>query len=77
MEKLVLFRLEDCPYCKKVEEKLKEKNLAYKKIEVPKDKEKRTILKKISGQNSVPVLLEIIGAKEQDDEILAYLQKNY
>ena len=75
MEKnLVLFRLKGCPYCKKAEDALKKAGLKFKKIEVPGPKSERVILKQISGQDSVPVLLEVIGSKDQDDDILEWLE---
>ena len=77
MEKnLILFRLEGCPYCKKAEQALAEKGIEVKKIEVPGPKEERTLLKEISGQASVPVLIEVIGSKDQDDDILAWINEN-
>ena len=74
---LVLFRLEGCPYCAKAEEALDNKGLKYKKIEVPSDHSERKTLKKISGQTSVPVLLQVIGAESQDDEIIELLEEEY
>jgi len=71
---LVLFRLEGCPYCKRAEESLKKKGIKYRKIEVMPEKSKREILKKVSGQDSVPVLVEVIGAKNQDDDIIEWLK---
>lgn len=73
MKNLVLFRLEGCPYCKNAENALKAKGLKYRKIEVPSSKSERKMLKEISGQDSVPVLLDVIGAKNQDDDILEWL----
>lgn len=75
MEKnLVLFRLEGCPYCEKAEEALDAKGIKYKKIEVPGPKSERKTLIELSGQNSVPVLLDVIGSKDQDDDILEWLE---
>ena len=73
-KKLVLFTLEGCPYCKKAEKALNAKGLKYKKIEVPSSKSERTLLKQLSGQDSVPVLLDVIGAKSQDDDIIEWLE---
>ena len=74
MEKnLVLFRLECCPYCIRVEKELVKRKIKYKKIEVPSEKSKRTLLKEISGQDSVPVLLHVIGRENQDDDIMEWL----
>ena len=71
---LVLFRLEGCPYCKRVEDEFKKTGIKYKKIEVPAEKSERKILKEISGQYSVPVLCEVIGSKDQDDDIIEWLE---
>ncbi len=74
---LVLFRLEGCPYCRKAEEVLKKKGIVYKKIEVMPAHEDRKMLKQVSGQTSVPVLLQVIGVKDQDDEIIQLLEEEY
>ena len=74
-KKLILFRLEGCPYCKKAEAALDSKNIKYEKIEVPSPKGERTMLKKLSGQDTVPILIEVIGSESQDDDILEWLDK--
>lgn len=74
-KKLVMFVLEGCPYCKKAKEALDAKNVKYEEIQVPGPKEERTVLKQISGQDSVPVLLEVIGSEDQDDDIIAWLEQ--
>lgn len=74
MEKnLVLFRLEGCPYCRIAEKELDKRKIKYRKIEVPSEHSKRTLLKELSGQTSVHVLIEVIGSKEQDDDIVEWL----
>jgi len=72
---LVLFTLEGCPYCKRAEDALRKKGIKYRKIEVMPEKSKREVLKKISGQDSVPVLVKVIGAKNQDDDIIEWLKE--
>ena len=76
MKKLVMFVLKGCPYCKRAKDALDAKGIEYEEIQVPGPKEKRTVLKQISGQNSVPVLLEVIGAENQDDDIIDWLENN-
>lgn len=71
---LVLFRLEGCPYCKRVEDEFRKMGIKYRKIEVMPEKSKRETLIKVSGQSSVPVLVEVIGAKNQDDDIIEWLE---
>ncbi|HLC57238.1 MAG TPA: glutaredoxin [Candidatus Nanoarchaeia archaeon] len=76
MERMfVLFSLEGCPYCRKAEKFLDEQRIKYRKIEVPREHEKRTMLKEISGQVSVPVLIEVIGSKNQDDDIIEWVRE--
>ena len=72
-KKLVMFVLEGCPYCKKAKDALDAKGVQYEEIQVPGPKGERTLLKQISGQDSVPVLLDVIGAKDQDDDIIEWL----
>ena len=73
-KKLILFRLGGCPYCKKAEEALDAKGVEYEKVEVPGPKEERTVLKQLSGQDTVPVLVDVIGSKSQDDDIIEWLE---
>ena len=75
--KLILFRLEGCPFCKNAEAVLDAKGIEYQKVEVPKPHEERTLLKQLSGQASVPILIEVIGSKDQDDDILEWIEENY
>jgi glutaredoxin len=67
----VLFRLEGCPYCQRAEAALDAAKISYEKLEIsPSD---RSVVKLLSGQSSVPVLVEVIGCASQDDDILAYI----
>ncbi|MBU2616164.1 MAG: glutaredoxin [Nanoarchaeota archaeon] len=75
-KRLMLFTLTGCPYCKKAEEALDKKGIKYEKIEVPRNHEERTLLKQLSGQTSVPILIEVIGSKDQDDDIIDWINKN-
>jgi len=60
-------------YCEKAKKALDVKGVKYEEIEVPPNKADRTLLKQISGQDSVPVLLDVIGSKDQDDDIIEWL----
>lgn len=55
---IILYQLENCPFCAKVREKLEEKGLAYKKVNVNKDREDpiRIDIAKNSGVLTVPVI---------------------
>ena len=72
-KKFILLRLEGCPYCKKAEEALDKKGIKYEKLEVGDD---RSIVEKLSGQSTVPVLVEVIGSKSQDDDIIEWVKEN-
>ena len=72
-KELILLRLEGCPYCKRAEAELDKRKIKYRKIDInPGD---RTIVKQLSGQPTVPILLEVIGSKSQDDDIVEYLEE--
>jgi glutaredoxin len=73
-----LFNLDHCPYCRRVREKLAELGLEYEKIDVPRDKAERHMVVAVSGQASVPVLVdgEVIIA-DDDDKAIEYLEQKY
>lgn len=67
-----LLRLEGCPYCVRAEAALDKCGLPYEKIEI--DRNDRSLVEKLSGQSTVPVLVEVIGSQSQDDEIVEYCE---
>lgn len=77
---LELYQFEDCPYCKKVREKLTEIELDYICRNVPKESD-RTLLKKLGGQEQVPFLVDSSGGEVtmmyESDDIVEYLEENY
>ncbi len=73
-----LYQFETCPFCKKVRDKMDSMGLEYEKIEVPKDRDKRTELKELSGQIKVPVIQDSDGTVVNDSaKIIEYLEDNY
>lgn len=68
----LLFRIEGCPYCRRAEEELDRKGVRYEKVEV--DRSDRSVVELLSGQSTVPVLVEVIGCDGQDDDIVEYLK---
>ncbi|OCL25545.1 glutaredoxin [Orenia metallireducens] len=73
-----LYQFETCPFCAKVRNKLDELELEYEKIEVPKDREKRTKIKELSGQIKVPVIEDSDGTVVNDSaKIIEYLEEKY
>jgi len=72
-KELVLLRLEGCPYCKHAEEELDKRKVKYRKIEI--DRNDRSMVEALSGQPTVPILVEVIGSKDQDDDIVKWLEE--
>ncbi|RME04881.1 MAG: DUF302 domain-containing protein [Planctomycetota bacterium] len=76
-EKLVLYQLEACPYCKLVRRKLEVLGLSYEVRSVPPRREDRKEVQELSGQSAVPVLVH--GEKVVYDSavILQYLDEQF
>ena len=67
----ILLRIEGCPYCVRAERALDEAGIAYEKLDInPSD---RSLVMTLSGQRTVPVLVEVIGCQSQDDDIIEYI----
>lgn len=67
----LLLRIEGCPYCIRAEQALDEAGIVYEKLDInPSD---RSLVMTLSGQRTVPVLVEVIGCESQDDDIIAYI----
>jgi len=76
---LELYQFEGCPYCSRVRTKLCDLGIDYIARVVPRDRSLRDKLEEISGQRSVPVLVDqehgqIIPDSEM---IINYLDRNY
>ena len=63
---LELYQFEECPYCARVRAKLTDLGMSYIIHNVPRNREDRTELEKISGQKFVPVLVD-----KENDVIIA------
>ena len=77
---LELYQFEECPYSTQARLKMSEWGIDYILRNVSKDKSKRQRLKKMSGQNGVPTLVDslrnvVIASDEK--RIIAYLCKHY
>lgn len=70
-----LYRLEGCPYCERVVDRLDELDIEYESVWVEGMHSRRNDVKRVSGQREVPVLVD----KEQgitmaeSERILEYL----
>jgi len=74
-----LYRLEGCPYCEKVVERMNELDLEYHSVWVEAMHTRRDRVKEISGQRQVPVLVdENYGVMmAESDLILEFLNATY
>ena len=77
---LELYQFEECPYSTHVRAKMSEWEIDYILRNVSKDKSQRHRLKKVSGQNGVPTLVDslrnvVIAGNEK--KIVAYLRHHY
>jgi glutaredoxin 3 len=74
---IVLYQAEWCPYCARVREKLTDLLLDYKVVNVPADHSQRGIVKEVSGQTGIPVMVDGDVVLDDDDDIIPYLEKTY
>jgi glutathione S-transferase len=76
-ELLELYQFEGCPYCSKVRKKMSELKIDYVARQV--DKQDRSRVEEVSGQSSVPVLVDPnrdVTMPESDD-IVEYVEEHY
>ena len=66
-----------CPYCARVRKKMTDLLLDYKTVNVPHSHAQRDIVKEVSGQTSIPVLVDGDVVLDDDDDIIPYLDKKY
>jgi glutaredoxin len=67
----LLLRIEGCPFCVRAEQALDEAGIVYEKLDInPAD---RSLVMTLSGQRTVPVLVEVVGCEGQDDDIIAHI----
>lgn len=74
---IVLYQAEWCPYCARVRAKMTDLLLDYKTVNVPRDHAERTIVKEVSGQTGIPVMVDGDTVLDDDDTIIPYLEKKY
>lgn len=77
---LELYQFEECPYCKAVRTKLTDLGMSYIIHNVPRIREERTELEKITGQKFVPVLVDPntgVTIADDDEKAIEYLEKTY
>jgi glutaredoxin 3 len=74
---MVLYQAEWCPYCARVRKKLTDLLLDYKIVNVPHSHAERAEVKQVSGQTSIPVLVDGEVVLDDDDDIIPYLDKKF
>ncbi len=72
-----LYHLTGCPYCHMVRDRLDDLGLEYESVEVPGPHFERTEVFRVSGQYTVPVLVDGDVVLADENEIMAYLNKTY
>lgn len=74
---IVLYQAEWCPYCVRVRAKMTDLLLDYKIVNVPRSHAEREIVQKVSGQTSIPTMVDGETVLTDDDDIIPYLEKRY
>jgi uncharacterized protein (DUF302 family)/glutaredoxin len=74
---LTLYQREGCPYCQVVRKKLNQLGLRVLLVPVEQNGEDRRELKQVSGQQSVPVLVDKDNVIVESTEIMQYLDRRY
>jgi glutaredoxin 3 len=74
---IVLYQAEWCPYCARVRSKLTDLLLDYKVVNVPRSHAERDIVREVSGQTSIPVMVDGDTILTDDDDIIPYLDEHY
>jgi glutathione S-transferase len=74
---MTLYQFEGCPYCRMVRQKLSDLELTYVAVCVPQDRSRRQQVVEVSGQPSVPVLVDGDVVLSDENDIIAHLERNY
>jgi glutathione S-transferase len=74
---IVLYQAEWCPYCARVRKKLTDLLLDHKIVNVPREHGARDEVRKVSGQTSIPVMVDGDVTLDDDDDIIPYLEEKY
>jgi len=74
---IILYQADWCGYCARVRAKLSELQLDYMKVDVPAPHAERSVVREVSGQTSIPVMVDGDVVLTDDDDIIPYLEKAY
>lgn len=72
-----LYQFESCPYCKMVREVLSDLEITYINVNVPRERSKRQEVFEVSGQWTVPVMVDGDVMLDDEEKILPYLAEKY
>ena len=72
-----LYQAEWCPFSHRSRAKLTELGIDYESVNVPASAEKRAELKEITGNSTIPVLVDGEKVFSDSSEILSYLEEEY
>lgn len=72
-----LYNIDGCGYCAMVRDVLTQMSLEYEKIDVPWSHQQRKEVHEISGQTTVPVLVDGDVVLDDEYDIIDYLRKTY
>ncbi len=72
-----LYNIDGCGYCAMVRNELTQRGIECEKIDVPWSHPERKEVYEVSGQTTVPVLVDGDTILTDEYEIIDYLQKNY
>lgn len=75
--KIRLYNIDGCGYCALVRSALEQLNLDYEKIDVPWPHFQRTEVFEVSGQYTVPVLVDGDTVLDDEYQIVDYLKRTY
>lgn len=76
---ITVYRLQACPFCERVVDRLDDLDLAYDSVFVEALHSKRNIVKRVAGTRTVPVIVdESTGVTmAESDNIIEYLETTY
>lgn len=77
MGQIRLYNIDGCGYCAMVRNQLDRMEIEYEKIDVPWPHHLRTDVMDISGQTTVPVLVDDDVVLSDENDIILYLKKTY
>ncbi|MEB3185826.1 MAG: glutathione S-transferase N-terminal domain-containing protein [bacterium] len=74
---MTLYQFESCPYCQMVRSRMSDLLLTYVCVNVPRDRSQRHEVVRVSGQPTVPVLVDGDVVLDDEEKILPYLDRKY